>query len=81
MLNWGLGDFFIIIKNVEIGNTQTPTLIIQPFWQNKERSSDGVHYGIGLAFVKRVAELHSGKLIISNADNGAEVILKLKIIQ
>lgn len=49
--------------------------------QNKERSSDGVHYGIGLAFVKRVAELHSGKLIISNADNGAEVILKLKIIQ
>lgn len=49
--------------------------------QNKARSSKVAHYGIGLAFVKRVAELHSGKLIICNVDDGAEVILKLRTME
>lgn len=48
--------------------------------KDKKISDESVHYGIGLAFVKRVVELHSGKLIIENVDDGAKVIIKLKMI-
>lgn len=46
---------------------------------NKERNFNQSHFGIGLAFAKRVAELHEGELEISNQNNGATVDLKLKM--
>lgn len=47
--------------------------------QDKGRNADGEHYGIGLAFVKRVAVLHSGALDVENRDSGVEVTLRLKV--
>lgn len=46
---------------------------------NKERNFNQSHFGIGLAFAKRVAELQEGELKISNQNNGATVDLKLKM--
>ncbi|MBQ9658497.1 MAG: HAMP domain-containing histidine kinase [Clostridia bacterium] len=46
--------------------------------QNKSRTSKYEHYGIGLAFTKRVAEIHKGKLSFSNIKNGAKVVLSVK---
>lgn len=44
----------------------------------KDRNTAESHYGIGLAFVKRVAELHLGNLKISNLRDGVEVVLELR---
>lgn len=46
---------------------------------NKEREGNHSHFGIGLAFVKRIAQLHSGDLKIANVNDGAEITLTLKI--
>lgn len=47
--------------------------------QNKSRNSKYEHYGIGLAFAKRVADIHKGELCFSNVKNGAQVVLNVKI--
>lgn len=49
------------------------------FRQNKSRKAEDVHYGIGLAFVKRVAEIHQGKLSLSNTPDGVQVSFGIKI--
>lgn len=43
--------------------------------QNKSRNTKNEHYGIGLAFVKRVVTLHNGELKLTNSKDGAEVII------
>lgn len=45
----------------------------------KSRTGLNCHYGIGLAFVKRVAELHFGEMEVKNTDDGVEVVLKLDV--
>lgn len=45
--------------------------------QNKSRNMQNEHYGIGLAFVKRVVTLYNGELKIANSKGGAEVIMSL----
>lgn len=45
--------------------------------QNKSRNMKNEHYGIGLAFVKRVVTLHNGEFKIANSKDGAEVIISL----
>ena len=45
--------------------------------QNKNRNSKNEHYGIGLAFAKRVAEIHNGELNFLNIRDGAQVVLKI----
>lgn len=45
--------------------------------QNKSRNIQNEHYGIGLAFVKRVVTLHNGEFKIANSRDGAEVIMSL----
>lgn len=47
--------------------------------ENAARTHTSSHYGIGLAFVKRVAELHEGALTLSNVNGLALAVLKLKI--
>lgn len=48
--------------------------------QNKNRNSKNEHYGIGLAFAKRVAEIHNGELNFLNIRDGAQVVLKIAIL-
>ncbi|MDO4800384.1 MAG: HAMP domain-containing sensor histidine kinase [Bacillota bacterium] len=45
---------------------------------SKGRTADDSHFGIGLAFVRRVAELHAGALRMANARGGAEFVLTLR---
>lgn len=45
--------------------------------QNKSRTMQNEHYGIGLAFVKRVVTLHNGEFKIANSNDGAEVTMSL----
>ena len=48
------------------------------FYRNdKNRNMNDVHFGIGLAFVKRVSELHHGTLKIKNEDNGVKVTISI----
>ncbi len=47
--------------------------------QNKDRNISEEHYGIGLAFVKQVARLHSGNFIIKNVDEGVLASLELRL--
>lgn len=49
------------------------------FRQNKSRKAGDVHYGIGLAFVKRVAEVHQGELNLSNVPDGVQVCFSIKV--
>lgn len=49
--------------------------------QNKSRNMQNEHYGIGLAFVKRVVTLHNGDLKIANSRGGAEVIMSFDFTQ
>ena len=48
------------------------------FYRNdKNRNMNDVHFGIGLAFVKRVSELHHGTLKIKNEDDGVKVTISI----
>ena len=48
------------------------------FYRNdKNRNMNDVHFGIGLAFVKRVSELHHGTLEIKNEDDGVKVTISI----
>lgn len=49
------------------------------YGQNKSRNMQNEHYGIGLAFVKRVVILHNGEFKITNSNGGAEVIMSLEL--
>lgn len=49
------------------------------FRADKARSGPDAHYGIGLAYAKRVAELHHGDLRVRNLDEGVEVELVLGV--
>ena len=45
--------------------------------KDKNRNLNDAHFGIGLAFVKRVSELHHGSLEIKNEDDGVKVTIRL----
>lgn len=48
------------------------------FYRNdKNRNLNDAHFGIGLAFVKRVSELHHGTLEIKNEDDGVKVTISI----
>ena len=44
---------------------------------DKNRNLNDAHFGIGLAFVKRVSELHHGTLAIKNEDDGVKVTISI----
>ena len=48
---------------------------------DKARSVKEQHFGIGLSFVCRVAELHKGRVELRNRDEGAEVLMALNCIK
>ena len=45
--------------------------------KDKNRNLNDAHFGIGLAFVKRVSELHHGTLEIKNDDDGVKVTISI----
>ncbi|WP_314852002.1 HAMP domain-containing sensor histidine kinase [uncultured Granulicatella sp.] len=45
--------------------------------KDKNRNLNDAHFGIGLAFVKRVSELHNGTLEIKNEDDGVKVTISI----
>ena len=45
--------------------------------KDKNRNMNDTHFGIGLAFVKRVSELHHGTLEIKNEDDGVKVTISI----
>ena len=45
--------------------------------KDKNRNMNDTHFGIGLAFVKRVSELHHGTLEIKNEDDGVKVTISV----
>ena len=45
--------------------------------KDKNRNLNDVHFGIGLAFVKRVSELHHGTLEIKNENDGVKVTISV----
>ena len=47
--------------------------------KDKNRNLNDAHFGIGLAFVKRVSELHHGTLEIKNEDDGVIVTISIHI--
>ena len=51
------------------------------FYQDKQatNSEKGSHFGIGLAFVKRVAKIHGGQVNLSNFENGALVTICMPV--
>lgn len=49
------------------------------YQEDTSRNSQANHYGIGLAFVERVAHLHNGNISLSNHSNGANVEFYLTI--
>ena len=45
--------------------------------KDKNRNLNDAHFGIGLAFVKRVSELHSGTLELKNENDGVKVTISI----
>lgn len=45
--------------------------------KDKNRNLNDAHFGIGLAFVKRVSELHHGTLALKNENNGVKVTISI----
>ena len=45
--------------------------------KDKNRNLNDAHFGIGLAFVKRVSELHSGTLALKNENDGVKVTISI----
>ena len=45
--------------------------------KDKNRNLNDAHFGIGLAFVKRVSELHYGTLEIKNENDGVKVTISV----
>lgn len=60
-------------------SNEAPTQSGKLFYRGSKERKSNSHFGIGLAFVKRVAELHSGNLTLDNANGGAVVTLTLKV--
>ena len=51
------------------------------YYQDKQatNSEQGSHFGIGLAFVNRVAKIHGGEVNLSNFENGALVTICIPV--
>ena len=51
------------------------------FYQDNQEinSEQGSHFGIGLAFVNRVAKIHGGEIKLSNFENGALVTISIPV--
>lgn len=50
------------------------------YQDNQETNSEqGSHFGIGLAFVNRVAKIHGGEVKLSNFENGALVTISIPV--
>ena len=51
------------------------------FYQDEQatNSEPGSHFGIGLAFVNRVAKIHGGQVNLSNFENGALVTISIPV--
>lgn len=51
------------------------------FYQDEQatNSESGSHFGIGLAFVNRVAKIHGGQVNLSNFENGALVTISIPV--
>ena len=51
------------------------------FYQDNQEinSEQGNHFGIGLAFVNRVAKIHGGEVKLSNFENGALVTISIPV--
>ena len=50
------------------------------YLDNQETNSEqGNHFGIGLAFVNRVAKIHGGEVKLSNFENGALVTISIPV--
>lgn len=48
------------------------------FWQQDKSRTPSNNYGIGLAIAEKVAQMHSGQLVLENTDQGAFVRLSVK---
>lgn len=48
------------------------------FWQEDKSRTGTATYGIGLATVEKAAQLHGGKLILENMENGARTKLSIR---
>lgn len=67
------------------GDSQVPQDVIEHFGTlfyrgDKARNATGCHFGIGHAFVKRVAKMHGGDAYIENQDSGVNVTISLPIV-
>ena len=67
------------------GDSQVPQDVIEHFGTlfyrgDKARNATGCHFGIGHAFVKRVAKMHGGDAYIENQDSGVNVTICLPIV-
>lgn len=71
-------DGLLIITFFNSGSNFSKEALIhatEMLWQEKKSRSESKHYGMGLAFVKKVVQLHNGELEIFNTDGGAVVKL------